>query len=349
MKFPWANIAILLLGGAELVSGYLALTNGTPPWVAALHVHRILGFGLVALLFWKGRNVIARLAVRRLWRRNWPAFSASLLMLALLLTALGLGIYWSHGGPFYFAGISGVSWHIYLSLALTPILVWHAFRHRWNFRTRFWADRRMVLRLGGLSIAGLALWQAGELANRLASLPGADRRFTGSYQSEFAGDNGFPATSWLNDNPAPVDISDWKLTISGMVERPVTLSIDDLAGPDMEPATVRATLDCTGGWHATRDWTGVALQEALDRAGVLPEAASITVRSVTGYFRRFNLDEAENYILATRVGAEALTHGHGFPVRLAAPGKRGFEWVKWVESIEVNDTSKWWQPPLPLT
>ena len=66
MKYPWANIAILFLGGAELLTGYLALTNGSPQWVAALHVHRILGFGIVALLFWKGRNILSRLLVWRL-------------------------------------------------------------------------------------------------------------------------------------------------------------------------------------------------------------------------------------------------------------------------------------------
>ncbi len=349
MKFPWANIAILFLGGSELLTGYLALTNGTPEWVAALHVHRILGFGIVALLFWKVRNILGRLLIWKLWKRDWVAYSFSLFMLALLLTALGLGIAWSHAGPFYFGGISGVSWHIYLSVALTPILVWHAARHRWNFRTRFWADRRMALKLGGLSIAGLALWQTGELLNRLGSLPGADRRFTGSYLSGAQAGNGFPATSWLNDSPEPVEPDRWNLRVTGLVESPTTISLADLETGEAEFKTIRATLDCTGGWHTTQDWTGVALQYVLDLAGVKPQAGSITVRSATGYFRRFSLDEAERYILATRVGNESLSHWHGFPLRLVAPGKRGFEWVKWVDSIEVNDTSKWWQPPLPLT
>ncbi len=349
MRYPWANISILLLGAAELLTGYLALTSGTPEWVAALHVHRVLGFGIVALLFWKGRNILGRLLVLRLWKRNWVAYSLSLSMLALLLAALALGIAWSHAGPFYFGGISGVSWHIYLSLALTPVLVWHAVRNRWNFRTRFWADRRTALKLGGLSIAGLALWQTGELLNRIAALPGADRRFTGSYLSGAEAGNGFPATSWLNDSPEPLNTDQWRLRVTGLVERPVALSFDNLVTRQAGFKAVRATLDCTGGWHTTQDWTGVSLQDILDLAGVKPQAASITVRSVTGYFRRFSLDEAERYILATRVGEEPLSHWHGFPLRLVAPGKRGFEWVKWVDSIEVNDTSKWWQPPLPVT
>ena len=349
MRFPWANIAILVLGAVELLTGYLALTHGTPDWVAALHVHRILGFSIVALLFWKGRNILSRLTVWRLWKRDWMPYSASLFMLSLLLSALTLGLVWSHAGPFYYLGLSGVSWHIYLSLALTPILLWHTLRHRWNFRTRFWADRRMVFRMGGLGLAGLALWQVGELGNRLASLPGANRRFTGSYENGSVSGNGFPSTSWLNDAPGPVDPSRWFLSVTGLVESPRKYSFNDIAIVSQELETVRATLDCTGGWHTTQDWTGIPLKEILERAGIKPEAASITVRSVTGYYRRFSLDEAERYLLATRVGTESLSHGHGFPIRLVAPGKRGFEWVKWVDSIEVNDTSKWWQPPLPLT
>ena len=110
MKFPWANIAILVLGAVELLTGYLALTHGTPEWVAALQVHRILGFSIVALLFWKGRNILSRLTVSRLWKRDWMPYSASLLMLGLLLSALTLGLVWSHAGPFYYLGLSGVSW-----------------------------------------------------------------------------------------------------------------------------------------------------------------------------------------------------------------------------------------------
>ena len=41
-------------------------------------------------------------------------------------------------------------------------------------------------------------------------------------------------------------------------------------------------------------------------------------------------------VLATHVGGEPLTHGHGAPCRLVVPGHRGFQWVKWVSRVEVT-------------
>ena len=345
MKYPWANIFLLLLGAIELVSGYVALTSGTPEWAAALHIHRILGFAIVILLIWKGRNIAARLGRWQSWRRHWPQYAGALLLLTLLLSSLVLGLAWSHLGAFHFWGFSGVSWHIYLSLALTPLLLWHILRYRWAVRPRFWAERRSVLKLGGLAIAGLLLWRLGEGVNQWAGLAGANRRFTGSYPSGYPGSD-FPVTSWLNDRPPAVDAAAWRLEVVGLVQQELSLSYADVAGWQDES---RATLDCTGGWHTTQDWQGIPLKAVLTQAGLLPNAASITVRSLTGYYRRFALEEIDDYLLATRVGGAVLSQGHGYPLRLAAPGRRGFEWVKWINRIEVNDTSKWWQPPLPLT
>ena len=101
------------------------------------------------------------------------------------------------------------------------------------------------------------------------------------------------------------------------------LSLADLAAGEADVRTVRATLDCTGGWHTTQDWSGVPLQHVLDLAGVRPEAASITVRSVTGYFRRFSLDEAEPYILATRVGARTTVPLARLSAQACGPGQAG--------------------------
>jgi DMSO/TMAO reductase YedYZ molybdopterin-dependent catalytic subunit len=57
---------------------------------------------------------------------------------------------------------------------------------------------------------------------------------------------------------------------------------------------------------------------------------------VTGYRWSFPLAEARDFLLATHVGGERLSHGHGFPLRLVAPQRRGFQWVKWVTRIELR-------------
>ncbi len=346
MAHPWANVFILIVGGISLASGFLGLLGGSPEWAPTLHVHRISGYALVALLLWKGRNIITPLMSVRRWRRSPALHLGGLALLALLLTPLALGLVWSFGGFFAYLGFSGLSWHIYLSLVLAPFVVWHAQRHSWTLRTRFWVDRRSFLRLAGLGLAGFALWQGGKLASVVFELPGSDRRFTGSYErGSFAG-NRFPTTSWLNDNPSPVDKEAWRLKVTGQVDRELNISLDDMT---RGPIPFTATLDCTGGWHSKQDWEGVPLRDVLERAGADPEARSVAVRSVTGYWRRFSMDEARGYLLATHVGGEALWHGHGAPVRLVAPGKRGFEWVKWIVSLRVEDSWSWWQPPLPLT
>ena len=340
MKHPWANSLLLALILVELVSGLFGLVSGTSDRAVFLQAHRVAGYGILAILLWKAANILSSL--RRL-RQPTPR-TASLVLAATLVVALVLGLWWSLAGPFAFAWFSGMSWHIYGGAALVPILVWHSLYHTRVFPVTRWAERRSFLRLTALAVAGLATWQLAEAATRFGGLRAADRRFTGSYEATTRAAGIFPVVSWLNDRPPPVKTDGWSLTLDGAVEREALLAYEDL-GADTE---VHATIDCTGGWYSYQTWHGTAVGKLLQMTGPLREAASVTFTSVTGYHRRFALDEAAHYILATHVGGAVLSHGHGFPVRLVAPGKRGFEWVKWVDRITVNRTPSWLQPPLPL-
>lgn len=344
MRFPWANTLLLVLILAELASGFFGLVSGSPDKAILMQTHRVAGYGILVILLWKSRVILFSLRKPPVRRRSASPRTASLVLATLLAITLALGLAWSFTGPLSFAWFSGVSWHIYVGAALVPILAWHSLYHTRGFPLAFWADRRSFLRLTGLAVAGLALWQVGELAARLAQLSGGTRRFTGSYEAPTRAAGVFPVVSWLNDRPAAVDLSHWRLTIRGAVEREVDLGYGDIA-PEAE---VTATIDCTGGWYSTQTWRGLPVSSLLELASPTPRAVSVTFTSVTGYYRRFSLDEAGQYILATHVAGRELSHGHGFPARLVAPGKRGFEWVKWVEHIEVNESPKWLQPPLPL-
>ena len=340
MKFPWANALLLAFIFAELVTGFFGLVSGSPDRAILIQTHRVAGYGIILVLLWKTGNVAFSLR----WPRAAASRAASLVLAVLLLVTLTLGLAWSSAGPFQFLRLSGVSWHIYFGAALVPVLAWHSRHHTRGLPLTFWADRRQFLRLAGLAVAGLGLWQLAEMGVRSAGLRGSTRRFTGSYGSTRLEAAAFPVVSWLNDRPTPVDPDRWSLAIKGEVERETVLGYKDLASE----SEMTATIDCTGGWYSTQEWSGVPVSQLLALSAPSPEAASVTVRSVTGYSRRFSMDEIDGFLLATHVGGRRLSHGHGSPARLVAPGKRGFEWVKWVESIEVNKTPRWLQPPLPL-
>jgi DMSO/TMAO reductase YedYZ molybdopterin-dependent catalytic subunit len=212
------------------------------------------------------------------------------------------------------------------------------------------ASRRAALRYAGLSAAGVTLWQGHEAVTRAAHLSGTERRLTGSRErgsgAPFGPGNGYPTTNWFTDARQNIDHDDWRLRIHGLVTQELELTLAEL---EASPATTtRAILDCTGGWFTEQDWQGVQLASILDRAGPHDGARSILVTSATGYRRRFPLSDANKLLLGTHAGGEALSSGHGAPVRLIAPGHRGFNWVKWVVDIELSDLPAWLQSPLPL-
>jgi len=136
-----------------------------------------------------------------------------------------------------------------------------------------------------------------------------------------------------------IDPLTWRLQV---LQGTRQLSVEELAAFG---DTLRATLDCTGGWYAEQAWGGARLDHLLDGA----TGSSIVVRSVTGYSRRFPRSDASALVLATHVAGEPLSPGHGAPARLVAPGRRGFWWVKWVSAIDVDDVPWWWESPFPLT
>jgi len=143
-------------------------------------------------------------------------------------------------------------------------------------------------------------------------------------------------SSWMFDSIPEIYATSW--TLKAPTRK---WAYDELARFDDR---LTATLDCTGGFYSTQEWSGVRLDRLLGGAS----GASIRVISHTGYDRRFPLDEAPRLLLATSIGARPLDPGHGYPARLVSPDRRGFWWVKWVVAIEVDDLPYWWQSPFPL-
>jgi DMSO/TMAO reductase YedYZ molybdopterin-dependent catalytic subunit len=348
MKTPWVNVLLLVLLLAQTLTGYLGLTSGRVPQAWVLWLHGIIAYALVLLLFFKA-GVITD-AWRRKKRWTWPRVLFAITLILLVLTLLA-GLLWTFNGPLYLGGFSLVSLHIYIAVPLMLLMLWHSRRMRFILRVRGATGRRPLLAGLAATAAGLLLWAGVRRAKALAGLAGASRRFTGSYEVGSHGGD-FPIVSWIADRPPPVDTATWTLRVEGAVEQPYRLDYNELAlwATDQQ----EAILDCTGGWYSAQRWWGAPLTALLARARPLPSASSVTFEAVSGYKRRFSLAEAEGFLLALGLagGAEAfrpLAHGHGFPARLVAPGRRGVEWVKWMTVIRVNETGPYLQSPLPLS
>lgn len=342
MRFPWANTIVLALVAAQLASGSLGLVSGSLDRRWALWLHNSGAYGLLLALFWKGRVIFYALAQHR---RPTPARLVFLILLALLVATLAAGLLWTFGGRRLFFGYSLITIHIALAGSVLFLVVWHIYFMRFIFRVRGATDRRAFLRLGVMAIGGLIAWQFAENLLRLVDLPGAHRRFTGSY--EVGSNTGvFPYVIWLADNVPPVDVAHWRLVVDGTVDRPLTFGYEQIA--ELVGDTATEIIDCTGGWYSTQQWRGVRVGRLLEAAGVKPGTLSVSFEAVSGYGRRFKLDEARTFLLALEVNGKVLDHGHGFPLRLVAPDHRGFEWVKWLGHVRLNDTSHLLQPPVPL-
>ena len=337
----WSILACVLL---ETLTGIVSLGAGASEQWPLFWLHRVVGLVLVVLLVFKLRRVRPRLSRGR-WDRATPV---SVLTAVVALAALATGIAWVLGVDVDVWFWTLLNVHIGLGLLVLPLVLLHLrSRFRWVRRADF-EGRRTALQYGALLVGGTVAVRAQELLNDVADSAGATRRFTGS--KPVGGENGeFPVTSWVADDPDPIDPDAWTLRVDGLVDSTVDRSYGDLdtgnadggdAGDGNADAVavddLRALLDCTSGWYTVEDWRGVRLGRLLDEAGVAPGGRWVTVHSVTGYRWSFPIDEAREFLLATHVAGDPLSHGHGFPLRLVAPERRGFQWVKWVTRIEVR-------------
>ena len=158
-----------------------------------------------------------------------------------------------------------------------------------------------------------------------------------------------------------VDMGSWNLRIGGLVDNPVTLSLDDIKA--LPSRTEAVTMECAGNGRAlftprlvsqpwlleaigTAEWTGTPLKGVLEAAGLKSEAVEVLFtgfdqgvqgNEVQYYQRSLTVDEAtrDEVMLVYEMNGRPLEPQHGYPLRLIVPGWYGMTSVKWLESIEV--------------
>jgi DMSO/TMAO reductase YedYZ molybdopterin-dependent catalytic subunit len=330
----WGLAALVAL---LMVTGALTLFAGSSADEWVFVAHDALGFAIVLLLAFKLRRVWPRLRQPRGWDGTTMA---GVLGTALVVAALGSGLLWSDGATPHPGGYSLLAWHDALGAVLAVAIACHMVFRAKRLRARDVAHRRQFLTGVVIGAGGLLLARGQRPVQRLLGLPGASRRFTGSYEANSFAGNAFPTTSWVADNPRPIALESYRLRVGGLVTRQLAFSLEQLRPVD----ELTATLDCTGGFYSTQRWGGVRLMRLLDQVGVRPRAGHVSIVSRTGYRWSFALGDADQLLLATYVGDQPLSHEHGAPVRLVAPSSRGFQWVKWVDRIDVRELPDYTAP-----
>jgi len=322
------NLALLVAVPVLVATGLLAWVASRPIADALIVLHRVAGVGLVLTLAWK--YGIARRSVRRRVRTGVDVTLAvgGLASLALLLV-LGLGLAWSIGIVSFDRPLaySLLNVHVFVGVALVPLMVAHA-AGRWESRPAL-ADlrrRRIVLR-------GLAAGVGALVATAALDRVGLARRATGSRAAAAFSANAFPLTIWAFDAVPTIELASWRLRVDGNVAAPGAIDYEELLA--LSSAERDVVLDCTGGWFTEQRWRGVTLAELLARHGVRASAERFDVVSLTGHAWSFPIAEADRLLIATHVGGETLSAGHGYPARLVAPDHRGFQWIKWVSHVHV--------------
>jgi DMSO/TMAO reductase YedYZ molybdopterin-dependent catalytic subunit len=316
---------------AQVVTGLLSLRAGVPATAPLFWLHGLLGGALLVAAVEKLRRSVGP-ALRR---RRWGRLALGALLTLLVAAALTGGFAWVAAGRILSIGPWTIlTLHVWAGLAVIPIVALHLLPRRWRLlRPRPTGpariSRRTALGIGAVTVLGAAAWAT---ANLLDRVQGGVRRFTGS---RWLPDGGIPPpTTFYGEPTPPLDAAAWRLRVGGRVTTPLTLDLAQLAA--LGEAEREAVLDCTSGWVMRTRWRGTPLRAVLDAAGAGPAATRVSVRSVTGWMVRLSPEELDEAMLATHVAGEPLPAANGSPVRLVAPGRRGLDWIKWVESIDVG-------------
>ncbi|MEZ5843002.1 MAG: sulfite oxidase [Hyphomicrobiaceae bacterium] len=165
------------------------------------------------------------------------------------------------------------------------------------------------------------------------------------------------------DVPYVASAADWTVKVGGRVQRPISVSLDEIKS--WPAKTLRVTLECAGNgratveprwpsqpWHheavGTAEWTGTPLRHLLEKAGLGEDVVDVVFY---GTDRGFDSGVEHDYgrslkplhalsddvMLVYAMNGQPLLPQHGFPLRLVVPGWYGMASVKWLDRIEAWD------------
>ncbi len=149
---------------------------------------------------------------------------------------------------------------------------------------------------------------------------------------------------FIQTQPIYIDGASWVLPITGLVDNPLTLTVDDFQN-NYESRDQYVTISCISGrigtdLIGTKLWTGVSVQDVLADAGVQENARYLFIKSADGFYETVDLDlinADERIMFCYSWDGRPLPKDHGYPLRIWIPDRYGMKQPKWITEIEVVD------------
>ena len=135
--------------------------------------------------------------------------------------------------------------------------------------------------------------------------------------------------------------NDWRLTVDGMVARPMTLTMSDLRSLPRHSQITEVV--CEEGWSYVAEWIGTPLSEVLREAGPLPQARYVAYFSIQpDWWESIDMADAHHpqTFLTMGMNDGDLPVGFGGPLRLRVPRQLGYKSVKYITRLTVTDSMK---------
>jgi len=153
-----------------------------------------------------------------------------------------------------------------------------------------------------------------------------------------------------NDIPPPTEafqrlqaggFADWRLSVTGMVDRPASFSLPQLKS---YPSRSQVTqLACEEGWSYIAEWIGVPLSHLLELVGIQPKAKYVVYSSIDpDWWDSLDMADAshpQTFLVYAMNGGD-LPVSNGGPLRMRVPRQLGYKSVKFITGLTVTDSLK---------
>lgn len=175
-------------------------------------------------------------------------------------------------------------------------------------------------------------------AAALTALQGADTKNGLLLPSDKADELGF-RLMWYSP-VMPLNPAAYRLTVGGLVEKPQSISLDDLRRLPRESQSSR--LKCVQCWSSRTEWGGFRIRNLVELAKPTKTARAIRIDCHDKWFEYFSLEEAlaPRVLLALDMAGKPLPDRHGGPLRLIDPARYGYKSAKLITSITFVEEGK---------